>query len=206
MTTAAIKQAREWLQAHPPSGQRAEWLESLVDSGWAAPSWPTEWFGRGLPAEEARTTDAVFRSAKFPVDIDPSDQKANSVLGGDDIQGWGQDVINLWAATVASHAGDDLKREVLRDLLLGRTAMCLLYSEPGAGSDLAGVRTTAIRDGDEWIIQRSKSLDVRRSSSGLCLPHCADRPRSAKTQRPFLFLPADEATWCRGSALASSNG
>ncbi|HAF69075.1 MAG TPA: acyl-CoA dehydrogenase [Acidimicrobiaceae bacterium] len=156
MTTAAIKQAREWLQAHPPSGQRAEWLESLVDSGWAAPSWPTEWFGRGLPAEEARTTDAVFRSAKFPVDIDPSDQKANSVLGGDDIQGWGQDVINLWAATVASHAGDDLKREVLRDLLLGRTAMCLLYSEPGAGSDLAGVRTTAIRDGDEWIINGQK--------------------------------------------------
>tara|TARA_Y100001936_G_scaffold246225_1_gene289735 strand:+ start:6342 stop:7595 length:1254 start_codon:yes stop_codon:yes gene_type:complete len=194
VSTAAIDQAREWLHEHPPSDQRAEWLESLVDSGWAAPSWPREWFGRGLSADEARSTDAVFRSVKFPVDVGPSGQKADSVFGGDDVQGWGQDVVNLWAATVASHAGDDLKREVLRDLLLGRTAMCLLYSEPGAGSDLAGVRTTAVRDGDEWIINGQKvwTSGGRQADYAFLIARTdLDQPKHRGLS--FFFLPMKQA-------------
>ncbi|MDP7067594.1 MAG: acyl-CoA dehydrogenase family protein, partial [Acidimicrobiales bacterium] len=79
----------------------------------------------------------------------------DSVLGRG-VQGWGQDVVNLWAATIASHASDELKAKVLRGLMLGEIAMCLLYSEPSAGSDLAGIRTSAVRDGDEWIINGQK--------------------------------------------------
>ena len=156
MTELVVQEAATWLEANPPSENKMAWLEKLVDSGWAAPSWPKEWFGRGLSSDEARATDAVFRSATYPATSSDDLISNDSVFGGDDVQGWGQDVINLWAATVASHAGDQLKRQVLRDLLLGRTSMCLLYSEPNAGSDLAGVRTSAVRDGDEWIVNGQK--------------------------------------------------
>ena len=156
MTELVVQEAATWLEANPPSENKMAWLEKLVDSGWAAPSWPKEWFGRGLSSDEARATDAVFRSATYPATSSDHIISNDSVFGGDDVQGWGQDVVNLWAATVASHAGDQLKRQVLRDLLLGRTSMCLLYSEPNAGSDLAGVRTSAVRDGDEWIVNGQK--------------------------------------------------
>ncbi len=156
MTELVVQEAATWLEANPPSENKMAWLEKLVDSGWAAPSWPKEWFGRGLSSDEARATDVVFRSATYPATSGDDVSSKDSVFGGDDVQGWGQDVVNLWAATVASHAGDQLKRQVLRDLLLGKTSMCLLYSEPNAGSDLAGVRTSAVRDGDEWIINGQK--------------------------------------------------
>lgn len=133
----ARSDAQLWLTENDPSlMSRREWLEALVDSGWAAPSWPVEWFGRGLPSEVARSTDDVFRSSG--------------------VDGWGQDVTNLWAGTIISFASDALKRQVLRSLMLGRTNMCLLYSEPGAGSDLAAIQTRAERDGDEWVINGQK--------------------------------------------------
>jgi len=151
----AVAEAQSWLLAHPPQGNKRAWLESLVDSGWAAPSWPVEWYGRGLSSDEARATDAIFRSAEFADESTEDGSSADSVFGRG-LQGWGQDVVNLWAATIASHASDQLKAQVLRGLMLGEIAMCLLYSEPGAGSDLASVRTSAVRDGDEWIINGQK--------------------------------------------------
>jgi alkylation response protein AidB-like acyl-CoA dehydrogenase len=55
-----------------------------------------------------------------------------------------------------AHGSDELKQQFLRPLLLDDIAMCLLYSEPGAGSDLAAIRTTAVRDGDEWAVEGQK--------------------------------------------------
>jgi alkylation response protein AidB-like acyl-CoA dehydrogenase len=152
----AVAEADAWLKANPVAGNKRSWLEKLVDSGWAAPSWPEEWFGRGLEPEVARATDAVFREARFDDSNDLETARTDSVFGGDAPQGWGQDVVNLWAATIVSHASDELKRGILRDLLTGKLSMCLLYSEPGAGSDLASIRTSAVRDGDEWIINGQK--------------------------------------------------
>ena len=151
----AVADAQSWLRANPPQGDKKAWLEVLVDSGWAAPSWPKEWYGRGLSSEEARATDAVFRLADLTKES-TGDEGATDAIFGRGLQGWGQDVVNLWAATIASHASDELKSQVLRGLMLGEIAMCLLYSEPGAGSDLASVRTSAVRDGDEWIINGQK--------------------------------------------------
>jgi alkylation response protein AidB-like acyl-CoA dehydrogenase len=144
------------LKENPVAGNRRTWLEKLVDSGWAAPSWPEQWFGRGLEPEVARATDAVFREARFDDSNDADTAPMDSVFGGDGPPGWGQDVVNLWAATIVSHASDELKSDILRDLLTGKLSMCLLYSEPGAGSDLASIRTSAVRDGDEWIINGQK--------------------------------------------------
>ncbi len=132
-----VADAQAFIDEHwDPNGSLDVWLERVVDAGWAAPRWPTEWFGRGLTNDEAKEVEAVFAAAEAP--------------------GPGHDRTNLWAGTLIGHGSDTLKRQFLRPLLLGEVAMCLLYSEPGAGSDLAGLRTTAVRDGDEWVVNGQK--------------------------------------------------
>ena len=70
--------------------------------------------------------------------------------------GTGQDMVNLWANTLLAFGSDELKDRFVRPLMLGQVDMCLLYSEPGAGSDLAGIQTRAERDGDEWVVNGQK--------------------------------------------------
>lgn len=130
------REAADWLADNWTGDRSDEFLERVVDAKLAAPSWPVEWFGRGVSPDEAQVVAEEFRKVGAP--------------------GAGQDVTNLWANTVLAFGSDSLRSEHLRDLLLGRTNMCLLYSEPGAGSDLASVQTRAERDGDEWIVNGQK--------------------------------------------------
>ncbi|OBF86112.1 acyl-CoA dehydrogenase [Mycobacterium sp. 852002-51163_SCH5372311] len=118
----------------PP--ERIAWLEKVVDEGYAVPTYPTEWFGRGYPPELATVVIEEFRAVKAP--------------------GAGQDKYNIFANTALKLGSDTLKHELLRDFLTERARTCLLYSEPGAGSDLASVRTTAVRQGDHWIVNGQK--------------------------------------------------
>ncbi len=137
MTTDSLRQeAIDWLAANWTGTSSPEFLERVVDAKLAAPSWPVEWFGRGVSPDAAQVVAQEFARVGAP--------------------GAGQDVVNLWANTVLAFGSDELRRLHLRDLMLGRTNMCLLYSEPGAGSDLASVQTRAERDGDEWIINGQK--------------------------------------------------
>ncbi len=137
MSVTALDHARQFLDEHwSPSGDSQDWATVMVDNGWSAMRWPVEFCGRGLSDDEARACEALFRERKAP--------------------GTGQDRFNLWAGTMVRHGSTELKHAFIRKLLLDEVAMCLLYSEPGAGSDLAGLRTTAIKDGDEWIITGQK--------------------------------------------------
>jgi alkylation response protein AidB-like acyl-CoA dehydrogenase len=124
--------AAEWDPARPTK----EWLAAVVEAGWAAPRWPREWFGRGLSDELGHVVEEEFRNVGAP--------------------GTGQDRHNLYAATVLTFGGDELKRRFLGPMLRDEVSMCLLYSEPNAGSDLAAVRTRADRDGDRWIVNGQK--------------------------------------------------
>jgi alkylation response protein AidB-like acyl-CoA dehydrogenase len=134
---AALRaEVRRWLAEHWTGDRGPAWLATVVDAGWAVPSWPVEWHGRGLTPGQSRAVEEEFRAV--------------------DASGSGQDVTNLWANTVLAHGRDDLRRRFLRPLLLGEVPMCLLYSEPGAGSDLASVQTRAERDGDEWVVNGQK--------------------------------------------------
>jgi alkylation response protein AidB-like acyl-CoA dehydrogenase len=127
-----------WLaDAWDPDIGLAEWRGRLVASGWAVPSWPLEWYGRGLPAWANGAVADELRSA---IAVGPP-------LGGG---------MSLAAPTLLAHGSDELRRRVLRPTLTGELTWCQLFSEPGAGSDLASLAATAVRDGDEWVVNGQK--------------------------------------------------
>jgi alkylation response protein AidB-like acyl-CoA dehydrogenase len=133
---------RNWRRDLPPaapwttSPELKAWLGKVVDGGWAVNTWPVEWRGRGLSDAQARIVEQEFRAVAAP--------------------GAGQDKTHFYAITALTFGTDALKHRLLRPMLAGEIAMCLLYSEPGAGSDLAGVRTRADRDGDEFVVNGQK--------------------------------------------------
>jgi alkylation response protein AidB-like acyl-CoA dehydrogenase len=118
------------------SPERVAWLEKVLDAGYAVPTYPREWFGRDYPNHLAAAIEKEFKAVKAP--------------------GARRDKYSIPANTVLKFGSDTIKRELLRDFLTERASTCLLYSEPGAGSDLAGVHATAVRDGDKWIVNGQK--------------------------------------------------
>jgi alkylation response protein AidB-like acyl-CoA dehydrogenase len=131
-------EVRSWLADNwDPDITVAEWWDRLCDSGWAMPTWPEEWFGKGLPRELAGAVNAELRAARA---IGPP-----SGLGA-----------LLAGPTILVHGTDEQRARYLRPILNGQEAWCQLFSEPGAGSDLASLQCRAERDGDEWIVNGQK--------------------------------------------------
>ena len=128
----------EWVGEHwDPDLALRDWRERLADAGWAAPSWPRRWGGRELPAwaDDLVASDLVRLGAVgIPVGV-----------------GTG-----LAAPTILTPGPDRLRERFLRPILTGEETWCQLFSEPGAGSDLAGLSTTAVLDGDEWVVNGQK--------------------------------------------------
>jgi alkylation response protein AidB-like acyl-CoA dehydrogenase len=130
-------EVRSWLADNwSPDRPRQEWIDTLVDSGWAAPTWPVEFCGRGLPAAVRRAVSEEFTAAGA--------------------RGTGQDVTNLFANVLLAYGSPTQKAASVRALATGRVRGCLLYSEPGAGSDLAAVQTRAERVDGGWVVNGQK--------------------------------------------------
>ena len=115
---------------------RKAWLGRVVEAGWAAPTWSKTWFGRELSSADGNLIEREFAAVGAP--------------------GTGQDRNNLWANTLLAAGQQGLKEKLIGPLLRGEVNMCLLYSEPGAGSDLAGIRTRADREGDHYRVNGQK--------------------------------------------------
>jgi alkylation response protein AidB-like acyl-CoA dehydrogenase len=131
-------EVREWLEANwDPDLSLLEWRGRLADSGWGCPTWPKEWYGRGLPPAVAEAVHAEF---------DRVGAVGTPAGGG----------IGLAAPTILEHGSDELKGRLLRPIVTGEHTWCQLFSEPGSGSDLAGLTTRAERDGDEWVVSGQK--------------------------------------------------
>jgi alkylation response protein AidB-like acyl-CoA dehydrogenase len=114
-----------------------EWWERLGPAGWSAPSLPEGSFGRGLPrADGIRVQQRIAAAGALG---------APAGLG-----------LLLAAPTIASHGSQQQIDRYVGDIVTGRQAWCQLFSEPSAGSDLAGLQTRAVKDGDEWIINGQK--------------------------------------------------
>jgi alkylation response protein AidB-like acyl-CoA dehydrogenase len=128
----------DWLATSwNPDRALVEWRAALVDSGWAVPSWPREWYGRGLPSwADTVVSDELRRAGAV-----------GTPLGAG---------MSLAAPTILTHGNDELRRRILRPTIAGEVTWTQLFSEPGAGSDLAGLSTTAVRDGDDWIVNGQK--------------------------------------------------
>jgi alkylation response protein AidB-like acyl-CoA dehydrogenase len=143
----------DWVARHwDPDMPLREWRELLAESGWGAPSWPERWHGRGWPAW---TDDFVSREL-----IALGAVGAPVGLG-----------MTLAAPTLLAYGGDELKSRLVRPILTGEQTWCQLFSEPGAGSDLAGLSTSAARDGDDWVIDGQKvwNTSAHHADFGLLL-------------------------------------
>ncbi len=121
------------------------------DLGLAWVWFPIGFGGLGLTPDLQRRVDERIRAAGVRADA----MERN---------GFG---IFLAAPTIAAHADDELKARLLRPLFTGEQLWCQLFSEPGAGSDLASLATRAVRDGDEWVVSGQKVWNT--------LAHRADR-------------------------------
>jgi len=133
-----IDELRAWLEDNwDPDLTVGEWWERLGLSGWAAPTWPEEWYGKGLGRSDAALVGKAI-----------SDFGALGAPGGLGLM--------LAGPTIIAHGSDEQKERYVRDIVTGKKAWCQFFSEPGAGSDLAGLTTSAVRDGDEWVVNGQK--------------------------------------------------
>jgi alkylation response protein AidB-like acyl-CoA dehydrogenase len=152
-------EARAWLEANarPRSSQHSmgvlgesdpetermhvkasqAWQAVLADAGWAAITWPVEYGGRGgTPRQQA-----LFNEEQAHFDV-----PGNVFMQG----------IGMAGPTIIAHGSDAQKERFLRPMLRGEEIWCQLFSEPGAGSDLASLATRAELDGDEYVVNGQK--------------------------------------------------
>jgi alkylation response protein AidB-like acyl-CoA dehydrogenase len=136
--TDVITELQAWLEQNwDPELSVGEWWERLGLAGWSAPLLPENAYGRGLPRADAvrvQQTIAEFGALGAP-----------GGLG-----------LLLAAPTIATHGTQEQIDKYVRDIVTGQQAWCQLFSEPGAGSDLAGLNTKAAKDGDIWVINGQK--------------------------------------------------
>ena len=157
-------QVRAWLNEHAPAAEAlrdrhdvsvfhnldfeaesavlerlGQWQRAKFEAGYGALTWPTDLYGAGLPAEYAD----VFKAEEGAA-VSLTRHELLSVT------------VNLIAPTVRLFASEELRSLLLPGLLNGSLWACQLFSEPGAGSDLANIATRARREGDDWVITGQK--------------------------------------------------
>lgn len=153
------QEAREWIQANAPQylyeplaaagfgsrlsdeydviAEAKKWQKTKADAGWACMQWPVEYGGRG-----ASPIQSVIWS---------QEEGVYSRLNGVFIIGQG-----MCGPTMMTYASEEQNKQYLPKLASGEELWCQMFSEPHAGSDLAGLRTRAVKEGDEWVINGQK--------------------------------------------------
>lgn len=113
------------------------WLDACAERGFTAPEWPRAYGGGGLSREEAKALRQELAAAKLPPPL----------------IGFG---LTMIGPTLLMFGNEEQKREHLPKICRGEIRWCQGYSEPGAGSDLAGLQTRAVLDGDHYVINGQK--------------------------------------------------
>jgi len=140
--TAALKaQVAEFLATHEPKrSDPLEFLRARFDAGLAWVHYPAGLGGQGLPRSLQSVVDREFLAAGAP-----TNHPERNGIG-----------LGMAAPTILAHGTPEQKQRWLRPLFTGEEIWCQLFSEPGAGSDLAGLSTRAVLDGDVWTVNGQK--------------------------------------------------
>ncbi len=159
-----IDEIRTWLEDNwDPDLTCGAWWERLGTAGWSAPTLPPHAYGRGV----ARSVGVQIAQAIT----------AFGALGPPNGLG-----LLLAAPTIADHGTQEQIDTYVRDIVTGRQAWCQLFSEPGAGSDLAGLTTRAIEDGDEWVVNGQKVWTSLGQSADMAMLIARTAPELPKHQ------------------------
>ncbi|MFN8034870.1 MAG: acyl-CoA dehydrogenase family protein [Acidimicrobiia bacterium] len=162
---------RAWVEEHVPAAWRdaaraggrgalravrsredyEAWYPEFADSGLVVATWPVAYGGLGLSVEQARAAEAVLA---------PYNLGRLNPLG-----------LNNTAPALFAHGTEEQRRRFLPPIVRDEERWCQLFSEPGAGSDLASLATRAVRDGDEWLLTGQKvwTTWADRSDLAICL-------------------------------------
>jgi alkylation response protein AidB-like acyl-CoA dehydrogenase len=155
---------RAWLEQHLPDGWfdegfemtpeekkrfNEEWTPKLYGGGWICATWPEAYGGKGLSTMEGVVLAEEFARAKAPMRAD---------FFGDTLVG----------PTILMNGTEEQKKEFLPRILSGEMRWCQGFSEPDSGSDLASLKTTAVVDGDEWVINGQKVWTTQAQFADYC--------------------------------------
>lgn len=143
------------------------WQKILFDHGWGAPGWPKQYGGTGWDLKQRHIFDEVMAECDCP----PQYHHGLRHLG----------------PVIIEYGSEEQKRRFLPGILNGQDWWCQGYSEPGAGSDLASLKTTAVADGDDYVINGSKiwTTYAHWATHMFCLVRTAN---SGKKQEGISFL------------------
>ncbi|CAB4871496.1 MAG: acyl-CoA dehydrogenase [Actinobacteria bacterium] len=152
---------RAWLDANHPGEEpvgdenaefawRVEWQRRLNEGGWAGVHWPVEYGGRGA---------TLMQSAIFFEELG----RSRSPLPGNGLG------LLLAGPTIMAWGTDEQKDRYLNPILSAEEIWCQGFSEPEAGSDLASLKTKAVRDGDDWVINGQKVWTSAAQWSKWCM-------------------------------------
>jgi alkylation response protein AidB-like acyl-CoA dehydrogenase len=155
---------RAWLESNLPTGwfdegfemspeeKKAfndEWTQKLFDGGWICATWPVEYGGKGLSTIQGVVLAEEFARAKAPMRAD---------FFGDTLVG----------PTILMNGTEEQKKYFLPKILNGTMRWCQGFSEPNSGSDLASLKTTAILDGEEWVVTGQKVWTTQAQFADYC--------------------------------------
>jgi alkylation response protein AidB-like acyl-CoA dehydrogenase len=181
--TAFRDELRRWLAANPPGeppsrGDEArfawarDFQRKLADGGWAAVHWPVEYGGRGASlTESAIFYEELGRSgAPLPANV------LGLLLAGPTIMTWGT---------------QEQQDRHLAPILTAEEIWCQGFSEPDAGSDLASLKTRAVRDGDEWVITGQKVWTSAAQHAKWCMLVARTDPDAPKKHQGLTYFLMD---------------